>query len=225
MKNIVVFTGAGISAESGLGTFRNSGGLWEKFKISDVATPEAFQKNPHLVLSFYNSRRRQLLDARPNNAHIALNRLQEKYNLNIITQNIDNLHERSGTKNVMHLHGKLNESKSTVDGTVYNICGSELNVGDFCKKGGQLRPNVVWFGEDVPNMAPAIKIVKRASIFIIIGTSLNVYPAASLVNYASGAKRVILIDQDPSFHEGVEIIKGNAVAVVPRLVSSLLKVA
>ena len=159
MKNIVVFTGAGISAESGLGTFRDSGGLWEKYRIEDVATPEAFKKNPSLVLDFYNIRRKQLLNSQPNDAHFALNRLQEKFNLSIITQNIDNLHERSGTKNIIHLHGKLTESKSTIDHKTHPIKGHELNIGDYCKKGGQLRPNVVWFGEDVTNMDIAIENV------------------------------------------------------------------
>ena len=183
MKNIVVFSGAGISAESGLGTFRDSGGLWDNYKIEDVATPDAFKKNPELVLEFYNIRRRQLLKSSPNNAHYALNKLQENYNLQIITQNIDDLHERSGSKNVLHLHGELMESKSVVDDTVYKIDSSELILGDLCPNQGQLRPNVVWFGEAVPMMDVAIEIVKTADVFIIIGTSLNVYPAASLIHY------------------------------------------
>ena len=140
MKKIVVLTGAGISAESGLGTFRDSGGLWEQYKIEDVATPEAFAKNPDVVLNFYNIRRRQLLNTKPNNAHIALNRLSSKYKLSIITQNIDDLHERSGSKNVLHLHGKLLESKSVKTNKTYPIQGHELNLGDLCEKGYQLLP-------------------------------------------------------------------------------------
>ena len=169
MQNIVVFTGAGISAESGLGTFRDSGGLWEEYKIEDVATPAAFERNPELVLDFYNLRRKQLLESEPNAAHISLNKLSEKYKLHIITQNIDDLHERSGSKKVLHLHGKLREAKSTIDNAIYPIKGNDLNIGDVCKKGGQLRPNVVWFGEEVPMMIDAINITKKADIFIIIG--------------------------------------------------------
>ena len=171
MKSIVVFTGAGISAESGLGTFRDSKGLWEQYKIEDVATPEAFEKDPQLVLSFYNLRRKQVLKSKPNQGHIALNKLIKKFNLNIITQNIDDLHERSGSNNVLHLHGNILEAKSTSDDhQIYPIKGSLLNIGDLCNKGYQLRPNVVWFGEPVPNMVEAIEKVKDADILIIIGT-------------------------------------------------------
>ena len=218
----MAFTGAGISAESGLGTFRDSGGLWEKYKIEDVATLEAFQKNPSLVLDFYNIRRKQLLNCHPNVAHISLNKLQKKFNLFIITQNVDDLHERSGTKNILHLHGKLTESKSTIDGKIYPINGSELNIGDCCEKGGQLRPNVVWFGEEVPNMEIAINKVKKADIFIIIGTSLNVYPAASLINYAINADRIILIDKNPTFDHSIEVIAKKATQALPILVNDLL---
>jgi len=222
MKNIVVFTGAGISAESGLGTFRDSGGLWDKYKIEEVATLEAFHKNPSFVLDFYNIRRKELVNSNPNDAHFALNRLEEKFNLSIITQNIDDLHERSGTKNILHLHGKLMESRSTLDNKIYSIKGHELNIGDYCEKGCQLRPNVVWFGEEVPNMDQALEIVKKANIFIIIGTSLNVYPAASLVDYAKIADRVILIDPRSSSYEGIEVIRKKASIAVPKLVDELL---
>ena len=222
MKNIVVFSGAGISAESGLGTFRNSGGLWDNYKIEDVATPEAFQSRPALVLDFYNIRRRQLLNSIPNIAHIALNKLQDKFKLSIITQNIDDLHERSGSLDVLHLHGKLRESRSTIDNRIYPIHGSDLNIGDVCEKGGQLRPNVVWFGEDVPNMEIAIQRVLKADIFIVIGTSLNVYPAASLLNYAANAERIIVIDLQSCKHDGVEFICDKATNAVPNLVEKLL---
>ena len=224
MQNIVVFTGAGISAESGLGTFRDSGGLWEQFKIEDVATPEAFERNPELVLNFYNLRRKQLLESKPNAAHISLNKLSEKYNLHIITQNIDDLHERSGSKNILHLHGKLMESKSSIDDSlIYPIKGVDLKLGDLCKNGSQLRPNVVWFGEPVPKMIDAISITKKADIFIVIGTSLNVYPAASLLNYTNNAKRIILIDLKAEQKKGVEVVKGKATIEVPRLVRNLVE--
>ena len=223
MKNIVVFTGAGISAESGLGTFRDSNGLWDNYKIEEVATPQAFKNNPALVLDFYNIRRRQLLKASPNIAHKAINKLKEKYNLNVITQNIDDLHERSGTRNVLHLHGKLTESKSTFNNEIYEINGSELNIGDTCQNGKQLRPNVVWFGEDVPNMEIAIEIVKNADIFIVIGTSLNVYPAASLLNFTKNGARNIVIDPKlTNTDKYVELISEKATTGVPRIVDMLM---
>tara|TARA_B100000963_G_C22587643_1_gene653922 strand:+ start:813 stop:1484 length:672 start_codon:yes stop_codon:yes gene_type:complete len=223
MKNLVVFTGAGISAESGLGTFRDSGGLWENYKIEEVATLEAFVKNPELVLDFYNLRRRQMINSEPNDAHYSLNMLEKKFNLSIITQNVDDLHERSGSKNVLHLHGQLNQSMSTNDGRVFDIEGSELNIGDCCPLGSQLRPNVVWFGEMVPNIQIATEIVAKADIFIIIGTSLNVYPAASLLEYASESCRVILIDKDPVMVDGIEILAESATIAVPKIVDKLLK--
>ena len=224
MQNIVVFTGAGISAESGLGTFRDSGGLWEQFKIEDVATPEAFERNPELVLNFYNLRREQLLESKPNEAHISLNKLSEKYNLHIITQNIDDLHERSGSKNILHLHGKLMEAKSSIDDSlIYPTEGADLKIGDLCENGSQLRPNVVWFGEAVPKMIDAISITKKADTFIVIGTSLNVYPAASLLNYTDNAKRIILIDLKAEQERGVEVIKGKATIAVPKLVRDLVE--
>jgi len=223
MKNIVVFTGAGISAESGLGTFRDSNGLWDNYKIEEVATPQAFKGNPALVLEFYNIRRRQLLKASPNIAHSALNKLEEKYNLNVITQNIDDLHERSGTKNVLHLHGKLTESKSIFNNEIYEINGSELNIGDTCQNGRQLRPNVVWFGEEVPNMEIAIEMVKNADIFIVIGTSLNVYPAASLLNFTKNGARTIVIDPKLSNTDKyIELISEKATIGVPRIVDILM---
>jgi len=225
LKNIVVLTGAGISAESGLGTFRESGGLWEKYKIEDVATEKAFLKNPALVLEFYNIRRKQLLNSFPNDAHFALNKLKEKYNLSIITQNIDDLHERSGSTDIVHLHGKLREARSVIDNKIYSIKGSELNIGDYCKQGGQLRPNVVWFGEAVPNMDLAIDKIIQASVFIIIGTSLNVFPAASLIDYATKAKRIIIIDPNSLIYNGVEIIYEKATKAVPQLVNDLLELA
>ncbi len=224
MQNIVIFTGAGISAESGLGTFRDSGGLWEQFKIEDVATPEAFERDPELVLNFYNLRRKQLLESKPNAAHISLNKLSEKHKLHIITQNIDDLHEKSGSENVLHLHGKLMESKSSVDDSlIYPIEGADLKIGDLCENGSQLRPNVVWFGEAVPKMIDAIAITKKADILIIIGTSLNVYPAASLLNYSDNAKKIILIDLKAEQKRGIEVIKEKATIAVPKLVRNLVE--
>ena len=222
MKNIVLFTGAGISAESGLATFRDAGGLWENYKIEEVATPDAFERKPSFVLDFYNIRRRELLNSSHNIAHMTLNKLQDKFNLSIITQNIDDLHERSGSIDVLHLHGKLRESRSTIDNRVYPIQGSELNIGDLCDKGGQLRPNIVWFGEDVPNMEIAVQKVLKADFFIIIGTSLNVYPAASLLNYAVNSDRVIHIDPEFHMYDGVEFICDKATSAVPNLVEELL---
>ena len=223
MKNIVVFSGAGISAESGLGTFRDSGGLWDKYKIEDVATPQAFKKNPELVLEFYNIRRRQLLSSSPNSAHYSLNKLQDNFNLQIITQNIDDLHERSGTKNVLHLHGHLRQSKSTLNEMIYQIEGSELILGDICPNGSQLRPNVVWFGESVPMMEKAIEIVKKAHLFIIIGTSLNVYPAASLIHYTTSSCEKYIIDLNAEHVEDIKVIRELASVSVPKLVDQILE--
>ena len=222
MKKIVVFTGAGISAESGLGTFRDSGGLWDNYKIEDVATPEAFKKNPELVLEFYNIRRRQLLCSTPNSAHYALNKLQQNFNLQVITQNIDDLHERSGSNNVLHLHGELRQSMSTLDNKLYEIEGSELVLGDLCPNGSQLRPNVVWFGEAVPMMDVAIETVKTADIFIIIGTSLNVYPAASLIHYTSNSCEKYIIDPNADDYQGINVIRKKASESVPILVDQLI---
>ncbi|MEE2930999.1 MAG: Sir2 family NAD-dependent protein deacetylase [Bacteroidota bacterium] len=225
MKSIVVFTGAGISAESGLGTFRDSAGLWEQYKIEDVATPEAFKKNPQLVLNFYNLRREQVLKSKPNQGHIALNKLTKKFNLDIITQNIDDLHERSGSNNVIHLHGNILEAKSTSDNNqIYPIKGAVLNIGELCNEGYQLRPNVVWFGESVPNMLKAIEKAKDADIFIIIGTSLTVYPAASLLEYTKEECEKYYIDPNAELNnKKITSIKKHATKGVELLVNQLLK--
>lgn len=197
MKNLVVLTGAGMSAESGLGTFRDSGGLWEKHKIDDVATPDAWRKNPELVLDFYNQRRKQLLNSKPNEGHLILANLENKYNVKIITQNVDNLHEQAGSTDILHLHGSLMKVRSTGPGEeVYDLSAEkyETHIGDFCPNGYQLRPHIVWFGEAVPEFENAIKIVKKADILIIIGTSMQVYPAASLINYAESNIPIFHID-------------------------------
>ena len=195
MKNLVVFTGAGMSAESGLKTFRDMGGLWEEYEVSDVASPDGWDRDMDLVLRFYNERRRQLLNTGPNKGHVVLAELEEYFNVQVITQNIDDLHERAGSINVLHLHGELLKAQSTVfPELVYKIEGSELNKGDLCEKGYQLRPFVVWFGEQVPNLEKAIEICRTADIFLVIGTSLNVYPAASLIDFIPAGCTVFLID-------------------------------
>lgn len=212
METIVILTGAGISAESGIKTFRGTDGLWENHRIEDVATPEAWLRNPELVQRFYNERRKSVLEAQPNKAHIALARLQEKYNVQIITQNIDDLHERAGSKNVLHLHGVITRSQSDVEPNLtYPIAGWELRFTDLCAHGKPLRPHVVWFGESVPNMTTATQLCRKANVFAIIGTSLQVYPAAGLtecvpretiryvvdvnVPLKSGSNRLIKIEQ------------------------------
>ncbi|RYY36925.1 MAG: NAD-dependent deacylase [Sphingobacteriaceae bacterium] len=184
MKHIVVLTGAGISAESGLKTFRDSDGLWEGYNIEDVATPQAWQRNPQLVQEFYNMRRKSVLEAKPNAAHYALAELEKKYKVTIITQNIDDLHERSGSTNVLHLHGVITRSQSSLNSTLtYPINGWELKMGEKCELGSQLRAHVVWFGEDVPMISKAAQLCASADMFILVGTSLAVYPAAGLVDY------------------------------------------
>lgn len=195
MKKVVVLSGAGISAESGIPTFRDSGGLWEGFDISEVATPEGWRKNPELVLDFYNQRRRAAMNAKPNKGHIILAEMEKDFDVTIVTQNIDNLHEQAGSSHVIHLHGELFKSRSTADeNLVYPIDGWELNPGDRCEKGSQLRPHVVWFGEMVPMMEPATSEVAEADIFIVVGTSLLVYPAAGLLDYAPHDALVYLVD-------------------------------
>lgn len=195
MKKLVVLTGAGISAESGLKTFRDSDGLWENYNVYDVATPQAWQKDPDLVQQFYNERRKQVLAAEPNRAHTLLKKLEEYFDVRIITQNIDNLHERSESKSILHLHGEITKARSTVDpALIVPITGWELKMGDKCSKGSQLRPHIVWFGEAVPKMEEAVMIAEQADILLIIGTSLQVYPAASLVEYIPYNIPVFLID-------------------------------
>jgi len=195
MKKLVVLTGAGMSAESGLATFRDAGGLWEGHRVEDVATPEAWQRNPELVLEFYNQRRKQALEVKPNRGHEILAELQQKFEVTIITQNVDNLHERAGSKNVIHLHGSLFESRSTVNPKlIYRIDGWQLNLGDKCERGSQLRPNIVWFGEMVPMIEVAANISADADLFLVVGTSLAVYPAASLIDYVPDQIKKYVVD-------------------------------
>jgi NAD-dependent deacetylase len=184
MKKLVVLTGAGISAESGIPTFRDSNGLWEGYDVMEVATPEGWRKNPSLVLDFYNQRRKNALAVKPNRGHEILAELEKDFEVVIVTQNVDNLHERAGSSNVIHLHGSLFESRSTEDETlVYPIEGWQLNPGDTCEKGSQLRPNIVWFGEMVPLMEEAGRHASQADIFLVVGTSMVVYPAAGLIDF------------------------------------------
>ena len=224
---LVVFTGAGISAESGIKTFRDSDGLWEEFDINEVATPQAWEKNKALVLDFYNKRRKQILEAQPNKAHDALVELEEKYDVQIITQNIDDLHERAGSKNVLHLHGEITKSRSTVDPSlVYKIKNAEIRLGDKCEKGSQLRPHIVWFGEAVPMMDNAIILVEKAAIFMVVGTSMAVYPAAGLIDYSPPQIPKYLIDPSDVKINGIAnltIIKEKASVGLPMLVKDLLK--
>jgi NAD-dependent deacetylase len=194
-KKLVVLSGAGISAESGLKTFRDSDGLWEGYEVTEVATPRAWKKNPRLVLDFYNQRRKNVLDAKPNGAHYGLAELEKDFDVNIITQNIDDLHERSGSTKVMHLHGEIFKMRSEHDeGLIYEI-RTDMKLGDVAEDGKQLRPNIVWFEEPVPMIESAIEVVRDADIFVVVGTSLVVYPAAGLTNYASAAIPKFIIDK------------------------------
>tara|TARA_B110000285_G_scaffold46252_1_gene51859 strand:+ start:148 stop:840 length:693 start_codon:yes stop_codon:yes gene_type:complete len=198
MKKLVVFTGAGISQESGIKTFRDSEGLWEEYDIMDVATPEAWAKNPELVLEFYNKRRKQTLAAEPNAAHEGIAELEKHFDVHVITQNIDDLHERAGSTKVLHLHGEITKVRSVVTEEIYIIDDKPTFINDFCKSGHQLRPHVVWFGEDVPNMTIAQELTKTADILLIVGTSLNVYPAAGLVHETSEKCTKYLVDPSSS---------------------------
>ena len=197
MKNLVVLTGAGISAESGISTFRDSGGLWEQYRIEDVATPEGWARDPKLVTDFYNQRRKQLLEVEPNYGHIALVELEKYFNVYVVTQNVDNLHERAGSKNIVHLHGELTKVRSErFDHLIYELTPDryEVKIGDKCEKGFQLRPHIVWFGEAVPMLEEAVRLAQKADIFVVVGTSLNVYPAASLVHYVQPEVPVYVVD-------------------------------
>ena len=190
-----MLTGAGISAESGLKTFRDMGGLWEQYDVTEVASPEAWRRNPELVMKFYNERRKHLFEAKPNAGHLALAALQEHFEVVVITQNVDDLHEQAGSKFVIHLHGELRKAQSTVDPRlIYTLQQWELKMGDLCEKGSQLRPYIVWFGEPVPNLSIAAELAKQADVFAVIGTSLNVYPAAGLLDYVSKDIPVFFID-------------------------------
>ena len=201
MKKLVVLTGAGISAESGIKTFRDADGLWEGHDVIEVASPRGFAKNPELVLDFYNQRRRQLLTVSPNKAHVNLVELEQSFEVQIITQNVDDLHERSGSKQVLHLHGELLKVKSTVNDNLVLDWKEDLVLGDVCPEGNQLRPDIVWFGEMVPMLEKAVEIVAKADVLVIIGTSMQVYPAASLIDYVPDNTPIYFIDPKPAVNK------------------------
>jgi NAD-dependent deacetylase len=226
MKNIVILTGAGISAESGLKTFRDANGLWEGHDVMEVASPEGFENNPELVLDFYNQRRKQLATVVPNKAHVALVELERHHNVQIITQNVDDLHERAGSSNILHLHGELLKARSTLSEVDIFGCRQDIKIGDLCKKGYQIRPHIVWFGEAVPLLKEAISLTEKAAILIIIGTSMQVYPAASLINFVESDVPIYFIDPNPNIdtksQPNLTVITKTAVEGVPSLVASLI---
>lgn len=200
MKKIVVLTGAGMSAESGISTFRDSNGLWENHDVMEVASPEGWRRNPKLVLDFYNARRKQLLEVSPNAGHFALVEMERDFDVHIITQNVDDLHERAGSSKVLHLHGELRKSRSFTDQNLVYPCDVDINLGDICEKGSQLRPHIVWFGEMVPMLEPAAELVVEADVALIVGTSMQVYPAAGLVGYAMPGIPIIYVDPNPAIN-------------------------
>ena len=225
MKKISVLTGAGISAESGISTFRDKDGLWEGHDIMEVASPIGWNKNPELVLNFYNERRKQLLEVKPNIAHEGLVSLEQHFDVDIITQNVDDLHERAGSKKVTHLHGELFKVRSTYNEHLIYDWRKDLIMGDVCEEGHQLRPHIVWFGEMVPMLQTAVEITVQADILIVIGTSMQVYPAASLINYVARNTPIYFVDPKPSVNprefENLTIISKTAAEGVPSLVAQL----
>ena len=228
-KRIAVLTGAGISAESGLSTFRDSGGLWEKYDISEVATPEAWAANPRLVLEFYNQRRRQLREVQPNAAHKALVELEKQYEVDVITQNVDDLHERAGSSRVLHLHGELLKVRSTADPSLIYHWTEALHWGDLCERGSQLRPHIVWFGEAVPLLPEAARLVSLADLVMVVGSSMQVYPAAGLVGMAKAQAPVYYIDPRPALNyelsgrKKLHVLAEPATVGVRKVVDELLK--
>ena len=225
MEKLVVLSGAGVSQESGLDTFRDKGGIWEEHQIEDVATPEAFQKDPAMVLHFYNKRRQQLLASKPNEAHRYIAALEQYFDVTVITQNIDNFHEQAGSSNVIHLHGELLKSKSVKNPDKIYDQTDDIKLGDRDKNGDQLRPHVVWFGEAVPMIPVAMEICKKADIALVIGTSLQVYPAAGLINDVPKNTKIYLIDPDPQVQaaENLEIITDKAVSGMKKLYNQLIQ--
>jgi NAD-dependent deacetylase len=228
-KKIVILTGAGMSADSGLKTFRDEDGLWEGHDVMEVASPHGFARNPDLVLEFYNQRRRQLLSAAPNEGHKALALLEDHYDVTIVTQNIDDLHERAGSSNVLHLHGELFKVRSTGNPGLVLDWKTDITVGSKCPEGHQLRPHIVWFGEEVPLLPRAASITQNADILLIIGTSLQVYPAAGLIHYANPGTPMYLVDPKPTLGSGdfpnLQVIAQKAAVGVPTLVADLIRKA
>lgn len=229
LKKIVVLTGAGVSAESGINTFRDANGLWEGHDVMEVASPQGFANNPTLVMNFYNERRKQLVSVHPNAAHIALAKLEDSYDVNIITQNVDDLHERGGSTKVIHLHGELLKARSIKNEQTILDWHGDLNIGDLCPEGHQLRPHIVWFGEMVPLLETAASLVEKADILVIIGTSMQVYPAAGLINFAKQDIPIYFIDPKPSIsindYKNLSVIKETAANGVPILVEDLIRKA
>ena len=229
MKKIVVLTGAGISAESGIPTFRDAGGLWEGHNVQDVATPEAWERNPQLVLDFYNQRRQKLRNVKPNDGHKALVELEALYQVTIITQNVDDLHERAGSKHIIHLHGELLKARSSRHDNLIYPWQHDIEIGDVCEQGAQLRPHIVWFGEMVPMIEAAAEAVSQADILIIVGTSMQVYPAAGLAGYAPLNTPIYYVDPKPSINyelahsANVHVLAENASTGVRKVVDELLK--
>ena len=217
MSRIIVLTGAGISAESGIRTFRDAGGLWEGHKVEDVATPEAWHRQPEVVLTFYNERRKQLPDVLPNEAHLALAGLENKHEVVIITQNVDDLHERAGSTHVIHLHGELLKARSSVHEELVYEWKKEIHLGDKCEKGYQLRPHIVWFGEMVPMLEKAIDEISDAAIVLVVGSSMQVYPAASLVAYAPTEAAIYYIDPNPQVN--YELARRKGLQIIPKVAS------
>ena len=226
-KKVVVLTGAGISAESGISTFRDSDGLWEQYRVEDVATYDAYLRNPELVLNFYNERRRQLFAVKPNDGHRQLVRLEEKYDVRIITQNIDNLHEQAGSTNVLHLHGLLTQARSDRDDNlIIDIGDRDIHLGDKAPDGAQLRPHIVWFGEAVPNIEPAAELCEKADYFVVVGTSMNVYPAAGLIHYVPRTSPCYLVDPKAvPISRPITIFQEKAGTGVKKVVDELLALA
>ena len=225
-KRIVVLTGAGVSADSGIKTFRDADGLWEGHEVTQVATPEGFQRNPELVLRFYNERRKQLTEVEPNAGHLALVELEQKYDVQIITQNVDDLHERAGSSNILHLHGELVKGRSSIDPNLIVELEEDIEMGDLAPDGSQLRPHVVWFGEAVPMMEVAASMCLQADICVIIGTSMVVYPAAGLVDFVPMSSPIYVVDPkvpDIYTQHTIEFIAERGAQGVPKLVERLLK--
>ena len=217
MSKIVVLTGAGVSAESGIRTFRDAGGLWEGHRVEDVATPEGWYKNPELVLTFYNERRRQLLEVLPNPAHFAIASLQGSHDVVVITQNVDDLHERAGSHSIIHLHGELLKARSSVHENLVYEWIKDIHIGDKCELGFQLRPHIVWFGEMVPMLETAIGEIYNAEIVIVVGSSMQVYPAASLVAYAPVDASIYYVDPNPQIN--FELGRRPGLHVIPKVAS------
>jgi NAD-dependent deacetylase len=213
VKKVVVISGAGISAESGIQTFRDAKGLWENHDVMEVASYGGWLKNPALVLDFYNRRRSQVLVSKPNLAHTILAELEENYSMNIITQNVDDLHERAGSSNVLHLHGELLKSRSSLQKELVYDCKQDIQLGDLCELGSQLRPHIVWFGEEVPLLDQAINLVREAYVLLVIGTSLLVYPAAGLIHYAPAQAQKFIIDPDIPNNTPSDFIRIKSTAV------------